>query len=37
MFVKAQIKAVMDGTFAAGNLMGTLENGYVGETLFPMS
>ncbi len=30
MFVKAQIKAVMDGTFAAGNLMGTLENGYVG-------
>ncbi len=30
MFVKAQIKAVMDGTFAGGNLMGTLENGYVG-------
>ncbi len=30
MFVKVQIQAVMDGTFAGGNLMGTLENGYVG-------
>ena len=30
LFVKAQIKAVQDGTFVGGNLMGTLENGYVG-------
>ncbi len=30
LFVKTQIKAVMDGTFAGGNLNGTLENGYVG-------
>ncbi len=29
-FVTAQIGAVMDGTFAGGNLLGTLENGYVG-------
>jgi phosphate/phosphite/phosphonate ABC transporter binding protein len=29
-FVTAQISAVMDGTFAGGNLLGTLENGYVG-------
>ncbi len=29
-FVTAQIAAVMDGTFAGGNLLGTLENGYVG-------
>jgi basic membrane protein A len=28
-FVTAQIEAVMNGTFVGGNLMGTLENGYV--------
>ena len=30
LFVAAQIEAVMNGTFVGGNLMGTLENGYVG-------
>jgi phosphate/phosphite/phosphonate ABC transporter binding protein len=29
-FVTAQIEAVLNGTFVGGNLMGTLENGYVG-------
>lgn len=29
-FVAAQIKAVLNGTFVGGNLMGTLENGYTG-------
>ena len=30
LFVRDQIKAVMDGEFVGGNLMGTLENGYTG-------
>ena len=29
-FVTAQIEAVKNGTFVGGNLLGTLENGYVG-------
>ncbi len=29
-FVYAQIEAVLNGTFVGGNLLGTLENGYVG-------
>ncbi len=30
LFVAAQIEAVKNGTFVGGNLLGTLENGYVG-------
>jgi basic membrane protein A len=30
LFVAVQIEAVMNGEFVGGNLMGTLENGYVG-------